>query len=73
MAHGQPYFLHSTKFVYNTTAGSRLGLFSFAERNLMDQLKYFVEIRSAVVMSTKVCELKMAVIISESYFVKCCF
>ena len=61
------------KCVYNTTAGSRLGLFSLAERNIIDQWKYSVEIRSAVVMSTKVCKLKMAVMISGSYFVKYCF
>ena len=72
MEHRQPYFVHSTKFVYNTTAGSRLGLFSLAERNLIDQWKYSVKIRSAVVMSTKDCKLKMAVI-SGSYFVKYSF
>ena len=69
----QPYFLHSTKCVYNTTAARRLGLFSLAETNIIDQWKYSVEIRSAVVMSTKVCKLKMAVMISGSYFVKYCF
>ena len=57
----------------STTASSRLGLFSLAERNIIDQWKYSVEIRSAVVMSTKVCKLKMAVMISGSYFVKYCF
>ena len=66
-------FCSFNKCVYNTTAGSRLGLFSLAERNIIDQWKYSVEIRSAVVMSTKVCKLKMAVMISGSYFVKYCF